>query len=347
MARSSGGNDNVASGATPSHTRPSNPKPATSKPQNPTPRDDPDGYDVMFVDAAFKGSFASRISHSCTPNCQVHTRAGRPGTLPKPPALGGTRRAARSAKPSLFGASLRLPDTLHPLDPLGTPAPPKAVIVSAGGRLSVTLYTLRHVLPGEELTFNYACVTEVRCAPGLLADNACPAWLGSAALVEIPTRSDPTALSSTTPPPPSLPPRTRRSTCRPSASARRATAARASSASPAATRLTRFDREQHGDARARGHHRTPPSTAPRASPGNLFLFFFFTFHPEPIHTPNPPTQGHGGAARLHAPPGHPGARLQRAGDRGGRRAAGAIRPQVPGGAGRGGWDRRGAWAGGL
>lgn len=36
------------------------------------PKDDPDGYDVMFVDAAFMGSFASRMSHSCTPNCQVH-----------------------------------------------------------------------------------------------------------------------------------------------------------------------------------------------------------------------------------------------------------------------------------
>lgn len=35
------------------------------------PKDDPDGYDVVFVDAAFMGSFASRMSHSCSPNCQV------------------------------------------------------------------------------------------------------------------------------------------------------------------------------------------------------------------------------------------------------------------------------------
>ncbi|KXZ45516.1 hypothetical protein GPECTOR_53g102 [Gonium pectorale] len=33
------------------------------------PRDDPDGYDVLFVEAAFMASFASRMSHSCTPNC--------------------------------------------------------------------------------------------------------------------------------------------------------------------------------------------------------------------------------------------------------------------------------------
>jgi SET domain-containing protein len=26
---------------------------------------------VLFVDAAFMGSFASRMSHSCTPNCQA------------------------------------------------------------------------------------------------------------------------------------------------------------------------------------------------------------------------------------------------------------------------------------
>lgn len=32
--------------------------------------------------------------------------------------------------------------------------------MSAGGRLTVALYTIRHVLPGEELTFDYASVTE-------------------------------------------------------------------------------------------------------------------------------------------------------------------------------------------
>jgi hypothetical protein len=34
------------------------------------------------------------------------------------------------------------------------------VVVSAGGRLTVALYTIRHVAPGEELTFDYASVTE-------------------------------------------------------------------------------------------------------------------------------------------------------------------------------------------
>ncbi|KAG2481828.1 hypothetical protein HYH03_019206, partial [Edaphochlamys debaryana] len=43
------------------------------------PRDDPDGYDVLFVEAAFMASFASRMSHSCTPNCAatVVSVAGR------------------------------------------------------------------------------------------------------------------------------------------------------------------------------------------------------------------------------------------------------------------------------
>lgn len=69
------------------------------------PRDDPDGYDVVYVEAAFMGSFCSRMSHSCTPNCQ-------------------------------------------------------AVVVSASGRLSIAVYTLRAICPGEELTFDYSSVTE-------------------------------------------------------------------------------------------------------------------------------------------------------------------------------------------
>eukprot|EP00210_Caulerpa_lentillifera_P000252 g245.t1 len=35
------------------------------------PKDDPDGYQVSFIDAAARGTLASRISHSCSPNCQV------------------------------------------------------------------------------------------------------------------------------------------------------------------------------------------------------------------------------------------------------------------------------------
>ncbi len=52
-----------------------------------------------------QGAFASRMSHSCTPNCQ-------------------------------------------------------AVVMSCGGRLTIAVYTLRYVHPGEELTFDYASVTE-------------------------------------------------------------------------------------------------------------------------------------------------------------------------------------------
>ena len=69
------------------------------------PIDDPAGYDVLFVDAAAKGAVASRMSHSCTPNCQ-------------------------------------------------------AVVMSCNGRLTIAVYTLRHVHPGEELTFDYSSVTE-------------------------------------------------------------------------------------------------------------------------------------------------------------------------------------------
>ncbi|KAK9830947.1 hypothetical protein WJX81_000882 [Elliptochloris bilobata] len=69
------------------------------------PRDDPSGYDCLFIDAAAKGAFASRMSHSCTPNCQ-------------------------------------------------------AVVMACDGRLTIAVYTLRHVAAGEELTFDYASVTE-------------------------------------------------------------------------------------------------------------------------------------------------------------------------------------------
>ncbi len=52
-----------------------------------------------------QGAFASRMSHSCTPNCQ-------------------------------------------------------AVVMACGGRLTIALYTLRHIAVGEELTFDYSSVTE-------------------------------------------------------------------------------------------------------------------------------------------------------------------------------------------
>lgn len=32
--------------------------------------------------------------------------------------------------------------------------------MACGGRLTIAVYTLRYVCPGEELTFDYACVTE-------------------------------------------------------------------------------------------------------------------------------------------------------------------------------------------
>lgn len=52
-----------------------------------------------------QASFASRMSHSCTPNCQ-------------------------------------------------------ALVVTVGGRLTIAMYSVRDIMPGEELTFDYASVTE-------------------------------------------------------------------------------------------------------------------------------------------------------------------------------------------
>jgi hypothetical protein len=59
-------------------------------------RDDPDGYDVMYVDAAFMGSFASRMSHSCTPNCEVG--APRSAATPVGHVLGATCSGANTGR---------------------------------------------------------------------------------------------------------------------------------------------------------------------------------------------------------------------------------------------------------
>ena len=33
--------------------------------------DDPDGYNIMTVDPIIHGNYSSRLSHSCSPNCQT------------------------------------------------------------------------------------------------------------------------------------------------------------------------------------------------------------------------------------------------------------------------------------
>ena len=86
-----------------------------------------------------QGSFASRMSHSCTPNCQ-------------------------------------------------------AIPMRAGNRLTIALYTLRHINPGEELTFDYSCVTEsereFRAAVCLCGTTACRGsflyYAGSKAYMQVP-----------------------------------------------------------------------------------------------------------------------------------------------------------------
>ena len=33
--------------------------------------DDPNGYDILTVDPILYGNYASRLSHSCNPNCET------------------------------------------------------------------------------------------------------------------------------------------------------------------------------------------------------------------------------------------------------------------------------------
>uniref|UniRef100_A0A7I4A821 CCHC-type domain-containing protein n=1 Tax=Physcomitrium patens TaxID=3218 RepID=A0A7I4A821_PHYPA len=69
------------------------------------PKGDSLGYDVLVVDAMHKANFASRLCHSCRPNCE-------------------------------------------------------AKVTAVNGKYMIGVYTLRKIEFGEELTFDYCCVTE-------------------------------------------------------------------------------------------------------------------------------------------------------------------------------------------
>ena len=69
------------------------------------PKEDAAGVDTIFVEAAHRCTFASRLSHSCAPNVQT-------------------------------------------------------VVLAVGGELTIAQYTTRHIEYGEELCWNYSCVTE-------------------------------------------------------------------------------------------------------------------------------------------------------------------------------------------
>ena len=69
------------------------------------PKEDDAGADVIFVEAAHRCTFASRLSHSCAPNCQT-------------------------------------------------------VVLAVDGKLTIAQYTTRDIAYGEELCWNYSCVTE-------------------------------------------------------------------------------------------------------------------------------------------------------------------------------------------
>ncbi|CAI5477414.1 unnamed protein product [Closterium sp. Yama58-4] len=69
------------------------------------PKGDEAGYDVLVVDAMHRANFASRLCHSCSPNCE-------------------------------------------------------AKVVAVDGSYMIGVYAIRHILPGEELTFDYNSVTE-------------------------------------------------------------------------------------------------------------------------------------------------------------------------------------------
>ena len=124
------------------------------------PKDDPDGYDVLFVDAAAKvGGWGQRPLGGLTRaqlgwgSLRVHLRARRgslsAGAPGQPTCLAGTAAAGPATEPWP-----RLPS---PATPQGAFASRmshsctpncQAIIMACGGRLTIALYTLRHVHEG-------------------------------------------------------------------------------------------------------------------------------------------------------------------------------------------------------
>lgn len=124
------------------------------------PRQEERGYDAVFVEASNKAGFASRISHSCDPNCHV-VRSVRGfcglGTMRCTPTEEREEKLERMKKRKAFGSV--------------------QVSQSIGGKLTLGMYTKKHVREGEELSWDYALVTEdareLRNATCLCSAEAC------------------------------------------------------------------------------------------------------------------------------------------------------------------------------
>ena len=97
------------------------------------PAEDAAGHDVLFVEAAHRCTFASRLSHSCAPNCQT------------------VGVAVADQTDQTLDQTLDQNNWTKILDQ--TADPPRT-------KLSIAQYTTRHVSYGEELCWNYSCVTE-------------------------------------------------------------------------------------------------------------------------------------------------------------------------------------------
>lgn len=70
-------------------------------------KNDIDGYDILYVNPLHKGNYASRLSHSCNPNCIMLTSI-------------------------------------------------------SNGQYFIGLYAYKEILPGEELTYDYCCMTDFK-----------------------------------------------------------------------------------------------------------------------------------------------------------------------------------------
>lgn len=95
---------------------------------------DADGYDLVVVDAMHKANYASRICHSCRPNCEAKYVLCCNTCF-------SILRQLRSSIIDITNCDNR--------------------VTAVDGQYQIGIYSVRPIAYGEEITFDYNSVTEV------------------------------------------------------------------------------------------------------------------------------------------------------------------------------------------
>lgn len=128
------------------------------------PKDDPAGFDVLFIDAAAK----ARAPHQSRLAAAGHTERGlhwgvawkRHCPLQKRFQFRQGDRCDRQVSAADSGRCCSLQGAFASRMSHSCTPNCQAVVMACNGRLTIAVYTLRYVQAGEELTFDYSSVTE-------------------------------------------------------------------------------------------------------------------------------------------------------------------------------------------